>query len=181
MAEIREVFPTLNDAGAGAVLDKKSEGNASTGNGSIGFSFKDSSGNVVLPQLNADGTIAVKDGAVGTCKNGSGTATATGGADDVVTLVLTLEKTYREIELSAGATQACLWTLVHIDDVGVVPTETELWRSLTGPGHFSVNVNFDCVEFNTIGGTGVQNLVLRGTQLFGNNTDLHCYLGCQEF
>jgi hypothetical protein len=59
MADPRTSFATLEDGSAvGQVLKARVEGDASAAqNGSIGFSFKDSSGNVILPALAAGGQI----------------------------------------------------------------------------------------------------------------------------
>lgn len=62
MADLRESFPTLQDASTqeGKSLIARQEGDAAAAqNGSIGFAFKDSSGNVILPALDAAGNIAV--------------------------------------------------------------------------------------------------------------------------
>jgi len=60
MADPRESFATLEDSstGAGEALISRVEGEAAAAQaGSIGFSFKDSSGNVILPSLTAGGFI----------------------------------------------------------------------------------------------------------------------------
>jgi hypothetical protein len=60
MADPRESFATLEDSstGAGEALISRTEGEAAAAQaGSIGFSFKDSSGNVILPALTAGGFI----------------------------------------------------------------------------------------------------------------------------
>lgn len=62
MADIRESFATLENVSTqeGAVLGARTEGEAAAGiQGSVGFAFKDSSGNVVLPQLSPAGEIYV--------------------------------------------------------------------------------------------------------------------------
>jgi hypothetical protein len=62
MADPRESFATLEDSGTGAgeALISRTEGEAAAAQaGSIAFSFKDSSGNVILPALNAAGNIGV--------------------------------------------------------------------------------------------------------------------------
>jgi hypothetical protein len=62
MADLRESFATLQDATTeeGKALIARIEGEAAAAqNGAIGFAFKDSSGNVVLPALNAAGNLGV--------------------------------------------------------------------------------------------------------------------------
>lgn len=60
MADLRESFATLQDATTeeGKALIARIEGEAAAAqNGSIGFAFKDSSGNVILPALDAAGNV----------------------------------------------------------------------------------------------------------------------------
>lgn len=62
MADLRESFATLEDSGTqeGKALAARQEGDAAAAqNGSIGFSFKDSTGNVILPSLDAAGNVPV--------------------------------------------------------------------------------------------------------------------------
>lgn len=61
MADIRESFATLeNGSQVGVALKARVEGDAAAAqNGSIGFAFKDSSGNVILPALDASGNVPV--------------------------------------------------------------------------------------------------------------------------
>lgn len=62
MADLRESFATLEDASTqeGKALIARQEGDvAAAQNGSIGFAFKDSSGNVILPSLDANGNLPV--------------------------------------------------------------------------------------------------------------------------
>jgi hypothetical protein len=62
MADLRESFPTLEDGstGEGKVLVARQEGDAAASqNGAIGFAFKDASGNVILPALDAAGNVKV--------------------------------------------------------------------------------------------------------------------------
>lgn len=179
----RELFSILDDGtGAGDAPDGRIEGEAAAAQeGLIGFSFKDSSGNVILPALNAAGQLPVSLEASEICIDGSSTALGIlNTAVDVVTLTLSLTKVYRALELTASASFLTLWTVVAIDDVGGTPVETEKWRGMTGPGQFALPVKLHCAEFDTTGGTGVQNLVLRGTQRVGAATDLHGYLGINE-
>ena len=184
MAIEREVFTPIEDgSGHGQAYRGKKEGDApSTDLGALGFSFKDSSGNVVLPQLNADGSIGVSFD-VGTCIDGTAqVADTTASMTDVVTLVLALTKNYAKAEFSVSSTKTTVWELVHIDDVGGSPTETKLIDSaiITGPGQFCAKVKFDCVAFTTIGGTGTQNLVLRANQLQGGASTVGGYCAIIE-
>lgn len=62
MADLRESFATLEDSSTqeGKALAARQEGDAAASqNGSIGFAYKDSSGNVILPALDAAGNVPV--------------------------------------------------------------------------------------------------------------------------
>lgn len=183
MADDREVFTILEDgSGVGQPLAAKAEGDApSTDNGLMGFSFVDSSGNLVLPQLTAAGKIPVDTEAIpGTCISGQAQAVAGGLTfQDVVTLTLALLKDYASLEFAASCSHLTLWEIVYIDDVGGVPTETKIATFMTGPGQYSCKVNYDCGNFDTQSGTGTQNLVLRGKNV-RHASDLHGYMGIIE-
>jgi hypothetical protein len=176
MADLREVFPILQDAGTGAgeAPISRIEGEAAAAQeGLIGFSFKDSSGNVVLPQLTAEGKILVDTEALGgSCiyDSGSDPAPVVSTASDLVTIVATLGKSYNNIMMQGSCLRSSLFELVHIDDVGVTDTETTLGHFLVGPGQFSFCCSSLCKYYDTTGGTGVQNFVLRGTNLFHAST-----------
>lgn len=160
MANLNEVFKTLVDAttGDGEALISRIEGEAAAGQeGAIGFAFKDSSGNVVLPQLNADGTIAVSF-ETGTCLSTSGQVPAGSLTDvDVATLTLGNSEVYSKIEAIVSATRLTEYTLVW-DDNG---SETILGRVLVGPGQYTVDIDLACLMF-TSGAAGTQELIVRG-------------------
>jgi hypothetical protein len=184
MADVRESFTILEDdvTGAGVKLPARVEGDTpNLKNGLIGFSFKDSSGNVILPQLNLAGQLPVTLDA-GTCKSGTAKVTSTGGLDDVVTVTLTAEKNYLDIGLMVSSSFATAWEVVYIDDAAGTPAETVILQGpMTGPGQYSFSPpRLDCAEFNTIGGTGVQELVLRATQFVGPASDLRGFLSTTE-
>lgn len=183
MADIRESFATLEDSvtGAGEALSSRIEGEAAASqNGAIGFAFKDSSGNVVLPQLNSDGSIATKEGAPGAIIDGSAKVAGALAETDVVTLTLALTKVYQSLEIVAGCFKETVWRIVHIDDVGGAPTETEIGpQFVTGPGQYTFSVNLDYPNLDTTGGTGVQNLVLRGENTH-KASDYRGYMGIKE-
>jgi len=175
MADLREVFPILQDdsTGAGEAPVSRIEGEvAAAKEGLIGFSFKDSSGNVVLPQLLSNGKLPVDTESVaGTClyADGEDASPVVSTASDVVTLVAGLNQ-YTNLLLSGSCLRTSLFELVHIDDVGVTDTETSLGKFLVGPGQFSFCCESLCRSFDATGGTGVQNFVLRGTCLFHAST-----------
>jgi len=185
MADLTPLFRILKVDGteAGEAPTSRIEGDVAAGKvGLIAFSYKDSAGNVVLPQLTAAGAIVVDtSGAAGACISGQAQAIAgsTVSFQDVITLVLALTKNYSGLEFSTSCFRNTLWEIVRIDDVGGTPVEVKVWTGITGPGQFTVCCNLDCGNFDTIGNTGVQNLVLRGKNL-NNESDLHGYLAIKE-
>jgi hypothetical protein len=172
MADTNELFNTLEDgSGNGVAIRQKAEGDApSTDNGLMGFSFKDSSGNLVLPQLNASGQLPVTPGAAGTPISGSAVATpvSLNTDTDVVVIALTASETY-ECSMAMGSSfQPVEWNLVHNDN----GTPNELARFVTGPGSFAHNVDFKNIAF-TAGAAGTQELKLIGSQKRGGLSDMH--------
>ena len=171
MADIVEVFRTLEDesTGAGEALISRIEGEAAAAQaGSIGFAFKDASGNVILPQLTADGKIMVDTEAlVGQCLHayGSDAAPVVNTPSDLATLVLDVAQTNSKIAMSFSCFRDALYEVVYIDDVGGTPTETVISAGLVGAGQYIVCCALPCNTVDVSGGTGVQNLVLRGTCL----------------
>lgn len=159
MADVREVFPTLEDgSNVGAALSKSQAGDAATGKvGSTAFAFRDSTGNLVLPQLNGSGQIPVSLAAAGTClsayaENTSGSLTEAA----LATITLTANESYAEIEAFVACTRATKFLIIQHDN----GANTTLGTILVGPGQFSVKYQVDCQEF-TAGGTGTQELRLR--------------------
>ena len=169
MSDVREVFPTLADStsGAGEPLISRIEGEAAAAQeGSIAFSFKDSSGNVVLPTLTADGKIPVTTDAAGTCLDARG-EDATGSLTfvDVVTLTAALTKKYMKIGVTVSSTRSTHFQLVHVDDAGGTPTETILADYIVGPGQYTVCCHHNCLEVDTTGNTGTQEFKIKGKNL----------------
>lgn len=169
MADIRECFSTIQDAttGGGECLISRVEGEAAAAQeGSIGFSFKDSSGNVILPQLTSDGKIPVDTEAnAGVCITAHGELAA-GSATlaDVTgaTTALTVAKTYTKIGVNVCCLRASLFQLQYVDDDGGGgETTTVLDEWIVGPGHYTVVAELNCLELDTTGGTGTQTLKLQ--------------------
>jgi len=177
---IREAFPTLENADAeGKVLAVAIDGaTAASGlNGSIGFAFKDSSGNVVLPQLTADGKIAVDtEGFGGTKKSAAGTIIGVLNTPTVVATItgLTVSTSCELLHVSVACTQTTLWTVVATDNA----TPATLAYLITGPGQFTMAINPD-MPFVT-GSTGTQKIEVKGSQLSGKESDLHANITVKE-
>lgn len=178
MAFEREIFPILETSGGvGATASQSQAGDAAAGKrGLTSFGFRDSSGNLVLPQLTATGKIAVDTGSsTGTCKKAFA-KNATGSLTEVVlaTIPLTVSKIYAEIATQVSCTRTSVFRLVHNDN-GV---ENELAVQVVGAGQFSHDFYQPCLEF-TAGATGTQEL-----KIFGINLDkisqLSSTLSCLE-
>ena len=164
MADILQVFNTLADeiTGEGEALASRIEGEAAAGqNGSIGFSFKDSGGNVVLPTLTADGKLPVDTESVsGTCKSAHGELAA--GANtltDITNAVVTVTagSSLSKISAVVCCLRASLFQIIQ-DDNG---TETVLAEAIVGPGQYTLKLDPHCL-IATAGGTGTQEIKIKG-------------------
>jgi hypothetical protein len=181
MSDIKEAFPITADSstGAGIAPISRSEGNSSSGiAGLISFAFKDSSGNVVLPQLTPQSFIPVyEEPEVDKFARGTNGGSVT--SQDLATIVASLNKKYHEFKVAVSCFRESVFTLVHIDNVGGTPTETILgvWR--TGPGQYTVS-GFVPGYKDTTGGTGTQNFVLRGLNLTTPISTMDASLHCKE-
>lgn len=159
MADPRELFSTTKatSGGAGVPLDQAVDATTAAAalNGAVGFSFKDFSGNVILPQLDALGRIAVSSVTgtpvhqKGELAAGSLTLVAVTGAS----LTLTPTKVYTNVQWKGSCRQASLFQLIQTDDV----TVTVVDEIVTGPGQYTVNFDLGDVEL-TAGASGTQTL-----------------------
>ena len=163
----RETFATLeNDSEQGEVLSSRQEGSTPTGkNGAIGFAFKDNAGNLVLPQLNPEGALTVTFDAGTTLRanalwaEGSQTKNQ---FDDALILPLTAEKTYTSLSVSGSGTRTGIFEVYRRDDAGQPgETDTLLGGFLVGAGNYNGKLELKQDIFNTIGGTGTQQLVIK--------------------
>ena len=184
MADPREIFYILADSssGEGEAAISRIEGEASAAiAGLIGFSFKDSSGNVVLPQLDSEGRLPVTEvAAAGACFNAHGELAAGSATYAKVTgaeITLTAAKVYHTISATGCCLRTSIFEIVHIDDEGVTDTETVLEEFIVGAGQFSFQTKLDCLELDTTGGTGVIVLTLRAKNFNGSPNALSSLRG----
>lgn len=184
MADINEVFNILADSstGAGEAAISRIEGEASAAiAGLIGFSFKDVSGNVVLPQLDALGRLPVTEEVVaGVCHHNHGELAAGSATLAKVTgaeITLTAAKEYYDISATGCCLRTSLFEVVHIDDEGVTDTEVVLEEFIVGPGQYSFQTSLDCLEIDTTGGTGTIVLTLRAKNFTGTPSALSSLRG----
>jgi len=184
MADVNEIFYILADSstGAGEAAISRIEGEAAAGiAGLIGFAFKDSSGNVVLPQLDSQGRLPVtEEAAAGDCFNNHGELAAGSATIAKVTgaeIALTAAKVYHKISATGCCLRTSLFEVTHIDDEGVTDTETILEEFIVGAGQFSFQTSLDCLELDTTGGTGTIVLTLRAKNFNGTPNALSSLRG----
>lgn len=183
MADVQELFPTTKASDdSGVALDNAVDATTAAAalNGAVGFAFKDSSGDVILPALTAAGAISVDTGAAGTQKQDEGTVTSTGldNEDTIATITaLTVAKVHTIQFYQTSSYHPTRWAAYYVDDAGGSPVDTLIATWLTGPGDFNHCCSPTCMTFDTTGGTGTQEFQIRGTQLRGAVTDMHAF-GC---
>lgn len=184
MADIRTVFPILADSstGAGEPAISRIEGEvAAAQEGLIGFSFKDSSGNVVLPQLLSSGAIVVDtEGVNFTCLSAQGedTAPVVDTEADITTITLAASTTYQDIWVLVTASRWSFFRIYWVEDAGVTDVESDLGWIHVGPGQYTICCEMPCKEFITTG-NGVEELRIAGTAK-NQASDLRASLSVRE-
>jgi hypothetical protein len=179
MADIRESFTTLEGASQeGLALRAVQEGDSGASkNGSIGFAFKDDSGNVILPALDASGNVPVSGPLTDTelraspvpvtfgSVNGDGLhdrGTIAGNASltTVASITLAVDKIYDNLDFVVSCFRDCRFQVILSDNA----VETILADAICGPGSFSQHVSLRELEINA-GSTGAQLLLIKGINL----------------
>lgn len=165
MAEVKENFPIVADFATeeGQSLHSIQSGVApSTRRGSIGFSFRDSAGNVVLPQLDSENRLPVSFEGAGVEYSAQGEHAGSLSAVDVTgaSLTLTTSKRYTNFTATVSCFRETIFSLVQIDDA--TTTVIEKWR--VGPGQYTFTWNGGKKFFNS-GASGTQTLKIQGQNL----------------
>jgi hypothetical protein len=165
MADKRESFPSLEDftTGEGSALHKIVTGDApSTKSGSLAFAFRDSAGNVILPQLNSEGKLPVTSEGAGLPKSAQSGGPITGATSNtlICEVSLTASKTYGKISARGACFREAIFQLIQLDDA----TETILDEFIVGPGHYSYEIQMGSLEI-VAGATGTQKLQLKAKNL----------------
>jgi len=182
MSHLQEVFPILENGstGAGEAPTSSASGDASAGKkGLVAFGFKDSAGNLVLPQLTSEGKLAVDFEGAGISK-ASSAATEVAGSATLVTVAevaLTSGKTYGKIHANGSCFREAIFYVYQQDDT----TNTLIGAGLTGAGCFNAEIDLGMKEV-VAGAAGTQKLILKAKCL--NATKLSDFLGdvsCLEF
>jgi hypothetical protein len=163
MADEAPLFKILQNAsGTAEAIDKVESGDApGTKNGVLAFGFRDSAGNVILPQLTAGGAIPVDSNAsMGTPIKARGENAGSLTSVDVATITLAVDESYDDIEAVGSCLRESLFQIIWNDD----GSETILGEFLVGAGQYSFHWGCDCVSF-TAGASGTQQLILRAKNL----------------
>lgn len=161
MSDVREVFPILAGvSGEGIDVSQMQEGWSPTGkNGLIGFSFRDASGNVVLPMLTGDGKIPVSTQSPGTKLNARGEHAAGSLTEVTVTgavIALTANKQYADLNLVCSSRRGALFQVIF-DNNG---SETVLVDAVVDAGEYTTGISLNDLVF-TAGATGTQQLIVK--------------------
>jgi hypothetical protein len=179
MAHIRESFPILEDVNQVGVAPSKSEnGDASSGKvGMTSWVFKDSSGNLVHPQLTPEGKIAVDLEGAGVPKSATSDGEVVGSLTltTICEVALNTSKTHGKITASGSCFKEAIFYLVQTDDA----TETILSSFIVGPGQYSFESNLGSTEVVT-GASGTQKLTLKAKNL-NKASDFLGNIACLEF
>lgn len=182
--DLRESFPTTEDSstGAGVPLTKTLEGDAAAGKvGSVGFAFKDSSGNVILPQLDSQGRVPVSTEVVGT-RTRTHNAVAGGllGSspytfNTVLALTLTAAKTYVDLNGKVACRRGGLFQLVYKDASNSVILD----EAIVEAGQYTTPIGILNDTFTVPASASTpQFLILGGT--YDKVSDLHATVGVTQ-
>jgi hypothetical protein len=180
MAHIRESFPILEDAvtKVGEALHKTQNGDASAGKvGSTTWAFKDSSGNMVHPQLTPEGKLPVDFQGAGVSKSATSDGEVAGSLTlvDICEIALTADKTYGKIHFNSSCFKEAIFYLIQVDDA----VETIISHSIVGAGQYSSSIHLGEKEI-VAGSTGTQKLILKAKNL-SKESDFLGDIACLEF
>lgn len=176
------VLPVKDASGDLRHINARDEGNAISGVDALPvLGFKDPSGNFAYAKVNADGELIVSDPNDFTPIFDEATVTpsAINTKTEVVNLTLTAEAINDNIKAIGSSTFTTRWEIEAIADASGTPVVTKVGSFITGSGCFTYTFNPDLWTY-TAGATGVQSLVLYGTQLVGAVSDLHGYMEVAE-
>ena len=162
MSDPRASFATLEDStGVGVPLAKAIDATTAVAglNGQIGFAFKDSSGNAIMPQLLANGKIAVDT------ENSSGTplksrvVNSSGSATPVTlaSITLTASKVYVNVQFQVACRKGGFFQVIFTDN----GTPNILFDVVLDAGQYTFSGMFSQEKF-TAGATGAQTLTIVG-------------------
>lgn len=178
MADLKQVFNTLDDGTEGQALTKINNGDTPAGsdNGSPVFTFLDSSGDYSFVSLTASGAIPVDTGAVsGTVVSDHAIVASVADTETAVAVAsLTSSTDYTCAEMSVSCSEQTTWKLYNIDDAGGSPVKTLIWSGITGAGSLTICCQPKNLTF-TSGSTGTQTLSMEGTSK-KSGSDMHAFI-----
>ena len=154
---------TIGNEGAGLAPKVKAVGSDTTGNAQMVLAFRDSAGNLVLPQLTPDGRLPVTNDAAGLFKKAYGLNAGTAVEAAVATLSLTVLKTYVKVGVSVSSFVESIFRIVQKNDA----TETDIGLIRVGAGAYTAQFIMPEMEL-TAGATGVQSIIVYGRNLLAN-------------
>jgi hypothetical protein len=163
MADEAPLFKILQNAsGTAEAIDKVESGDApGTKNGILAFGFRDSAGNIILPQLTSAGAIPVDaNAAMGTAMKARGENAGSLSNVDLATIVLGNSELYSKIVAVGSCLRESLFQIIW-DNNG---SETILGEFIVGAGQYSFLWDVPCVEFTTAA-SDPQELILRAKNL----------------
>lgn len=138
MADVRESFPSLEDAGSGAglPLHKALEGDVITAKNAQGALVAKRVSDSTFRYLNLDdaGNLLVSTDGGGTPMFDSGTASGNVANQTVAEITLTAEAVYHGLDWAVSCFRDAIFEIVAINDPGGTPTEQVLAYALCGPG-----------------------------------------------
>lgn len=185
MSVEREIFPVIADGnGIAFELRKANQGDSPAGyNGIMALAFRDSAGNLVLPQLNNEGAIVVS-GDAGTTIRDSGALLEGSQTQNVkatvVEINLTANEVYTKMSAIASSTRTALFEIEYIDDAGGTPVATSLGHFILASGQYNFKFALDVDSLSTAGGTGDQRLRLSATPLTNQLSDIYGAISANE-
>lgn len=144
------------------------DGSGGNAKGGLAFSFKDSSGNAVLPSLNLEGALPVTLDA-GTTKRANGVLLSGAQTKDtrieVGTGLVADLKVYTKMSATVTCSRQSLFEFVHVNDVGVTAVETEIGSCIVDAGQYTFTMGLDIDIHDASGGTGIQHFKIFHTPL----------------
>lgn len=165
------LFKILIDAaGTSFALTKVILGQAidNTLNGIPAFSFRDSSGNATMPQLNNEGALVVSNDA-GTTIRTKGKVLSGSLTKDVESLIaeitISVSKTFTRPSIVYSCFRDIQFRVALVDDADGTPVETNLYEGVLGGAEVYEDISLDFDIFDTIGGTGTQKVKFYATPL----------------
>jgi hypothetical protein len=177
MSNKKGLFGILNDgAGAGVGVDKANPDTTlgSAINSTIATPcFINSSGVLVFPQLEADGSIKVSlSNTSGACYSNHNKITGGTNFANVAVQGLSNNTVYDHIGFIAASMTECDWELVFIYNYGTTNDEIMLARFDTGPGQYTVCCDNECLTQDTTGYAGNKVIALRGKLLEATGSEI---------